>query len=128
MVERRRGPKLTSLHGVPHKRCQGIQPRAGRAGGRSPTRSASLTVAGTTTSPATNVTVNSLTADRYADNTFSRTNLTLVSGNNTFTAAGKDNFGRQDSQSITANLPTTVTYTYDGNGNLTYDGNRAFDY
>ncbi len=92
------------------------------------TRSGTLTVAGTTTSSATNVTVNSLTADRYADNSFSRTNLTLVSGNNTFTAAGKDNFGRQDSQSITANLPTTVTYTYDGNGNLTYDGNRAFDY
>jgi RHS repeat-associated protein len=72
--------------------------------------------------------VNSLTADRYADNSFSRTNLTLVSGNNTFTAVGKDNFGRQDSQSITVNLPSTVTYTYDGNGNLTYDGNRAFDY
>jgi len=72
--------------------------------------------------------VNSLTADRYADNTFSRTNLTLASGNNTFTAVGKDNLGRQDSQSITVNLPSTVTYTYDLNGNLTYDGNRALDY
>src|SRR6266853_799005 len=92
------------------------------------TRSATLTVAGTTTSSATNVTVNSLNADRYADNTFSRTNLTLVSGNNTFTAVGKDSLGRQDSQSVTVNLPSSVSYTYDLNGNLAYDGNRAFDY
>jgi len=47
---------------------------------------------------------------------------------NTFTAVGKDSLGRQDSQSITVNLPSTVTHTYDLNGNLTYDGNRAFDY
>src|SRR6266699_468648 len=92
------------------------------------TRSGTLTVAGTSTSPATNVTVNSLAADRYADNTFSRTNLTLVSGNNTFAAVGKDNLGRQDSQSITVSLPRSLSYTYDLNGNLAYDGNRAFDY
>jgi RHS repeat-associated protein len=72
--------------------------------------------------------VNSLAADRYADNTFSRTNLTLLSGNNTFTAVAKDNVGRTDTSSATANLPSTVSYTYDLNGNLSYDGNRAFDY
>src|SRR6266853_2962473 len=60
------------------------------------TRSATLTVAGTTTSSATNVTVNSLAADRYADNTFARTNLTLVNGNNTFTAIAQDSLGRTD--------------------------------
>src|SRR6266699_2387651 len=84
------------------------------------TRSGTLTVAGTTTSAATNLTVNSLAADRYADNTFSRTNLTLVNGNNTFTAVGKDSSGRSDTQSTTYNLPAT--------NNFTYDGNRAFDY
>jgi len=51
-----------------------------------------------------------------------------VSGNNTFTAVGKDSLGRQDSQSVTVNLPSSVSYTYDLNGNLAYDGNRAFDY
>src|SRR6266481_3746895 len=92
------------------------------------TRSATLTVAGTTTSSATNVTVNSLAAGRYADNTFARTNLTLVNGNNTFTAVGKDSSGRSDTQSTTYNIPATNTFTYDLNGNLTYDGNRAFEY
>ena len=46
-------------------------------------------MAGTTSSAATNVTVktvNTLTADRYADNTFARTNFILADGNNTFTA------------------------------------------
>jgi RHS repeat-associated protein len=92
------------------------------------TRSGTLTVAGTTTSSATNVTVNSLASDRYADNTFSRTNLTLVNGNNTFTAVAKDSYGRSDTQSTTYNLLATNNFTYDPNGNLTYDGNRAFDY
>ena len=56
----------------------------------------SLTVAGTTTSGATNVTVNSLAATRYADNTFTRTNITLSNGTNTFTAIAQDNLGRAD--------------------------------
>src|SRR5439155_26977534 len=48
------------------------------------TRSGTLTVAGTTSSAATNVTVNTLTADRYAENTFTRNNFTLTDGNNSF--------------------------------------------
>src|SRR5258708_5554542 len=83
---------------------------------------------GTDPFTAMNVTVNSLAADRYADNTFSRTNLTLLNGNNTFTAVGKDPSGRSDTQSTTYNLPSTNSFTYDLNGNLTYDGNRSFDY
>jgi hypothetical protein len=43
-------------------------------------RTGNLNVAGTTTGPATNVTVNSLAAERYADNTFARTNISLVDG------------------------------------------------
>src|SRR5262249_34663241 len=52
-------------------------------------------VAGTTTSAATNVTVNSLAADIYADNTFARTNISLVDGTNTFTAIAADGYGRR---------------------------------
>jgi RHS repeat-associated protein len=91
-------------------------------------RSGTLTVAGTTTSAATNVTVNTSNAVLYSDYTFASTNQSLANGNNTFTAIGKDNYGRQDTSTITVNLPATNSYTYDSNGNLTSDGKRAFDY
>src|SRR5881628_608126 len=54
------------------------------------TRGGTLTVAGTTSSGANSVTVNTLSAIRYGDNTFARTNLSLVSGDNTFTAVASD--------------------------------------
>ncbi|HMD55304.1 MAG TPA: RHS repeat-associated core domain-containing protein, partial [Phycisphaerae bacterium] len=92
------------------------------------TNSGTLTVAGTTTSPATNVTVNTSNAVLYADATFASTNQPLVNGNNTFTAIGKDSYGRISSNSITVNLPTTTSYGYDLNGNLTNDTTRSFTY
>jgi RHS repeat-associated protein len=92
------------------------------------TRSGTLTVAGTTTGPATNVTVNTSNAVLYSDSTFASANQSLANGNNTFTAIAKDNYGRQDSSSVTVNLPATNVYTYDLNGNLTSDGTRGFDY
>jgi len=55
---------------------------------------------------------------------FARTNVSLVNGNNTFTAVAQDSYGRQDTNAVTVNLPSTVSYTYDLNGNgsvLTYD-------
>ena len=87
-----------------------------------------FTVAGTTTSPATNVTVNELEALRYADRTFARTNLTLADGNNTFTAIGRDLSGRADTNVVTAWLPASATYEYDLNGNMLSDGRRGFEY
>ena len=88
-----------------------------------------LTVAGTTSAAATNVTVNGTSAALYADNTFASTNsFTVTSGNNTFTAVAGDSLGRHDTNSITVNLPATNSYSYDLNGNLLSDGNRAFDY
>ena len=48
-----------------------------------------LTVAGTTTASATNVTVNMSNAFLYADNTFARTNVARLIGTNTFTAIAK---------------------------------------
>jgi len=87
-----------------------------------------LTVAGTTTVPATNVTVNGLTANRYADATFALGGFTRTNGNNTFTAIGWDYVGNSSSNSVTVNLPGTDNYSYDLNGNLLSDGNRNFAY
>jgi len=92
------------------------------------TRSGTLTVAGTTTSAATNVTVNSQTAARYGDNTFAREGFALSDGNNAFTAIAQDSLGRGDTNAVTVNLPATVSFTYDQNGNLTADGRRTLAY
>src|SRR5207247_10748457 len=97
------------------------------------TRSGTLTVAGGTSATATSVTVadngnSAVGATLYADNMFARTNVTLLNGNNTFTAVAQDSYGRQDTNAVTLNLPSTVSYIYDLNGNLTSDGTRGFDY
>lgn len=91
-------------------------------------RSGALTVAGTTTSPATNVTVNSSNAVLYLDGTFAAAGFNLTNGNNTYAAIAKDVYGRVGTNGTTVNLPATNSYSYDLNGNLLYDGNRAFDY
>jgi RHS repeat-associated protein len=87
-----------------------------------------LTVAGTTTSPATNVTLNMSNAVLYADVTFASTNQPWLNGNNTYTAIAHDAHGRWSTNAQTVNLHTTNSYVYDLNGNLLYDGNRAFAY
>ena len=91
-------------------------------------RAGTLTVAGTTTSAATNVTVNSLTAERYADHTFAKAGFTVTNGLNTYTAIAKDAYGRTDSSTISVDLPVSVGLLYDLNGNLRSDGRRAFEY
>jgi RHS repeat-associated protein len=83
------------------------------------TRSGTLTVAGVTTSAATNVTVNSVAAILYGDATFARTNVSLVDGTNTFTAVASDAYGRADTNSVSVFLPVTNRFAYDANGNLT---------
>ena len=88
-----------------------------------------FTVAGTTTSTATNVTVNTTNAATlYSDLTFAATNCALTNGNNPFTAIAQDRYNRKDTNSITLNLAATVAYIYDLNGNLTSDGTRGFVY
>jgi len=88
----------------------------------------SMTVAGTTTSPATNVTVNGTNAILYADNTFARTNYEYSFGTNIFTAIARDSLGRSDTNTISINLRYPTYLVYDLNGNLLSDGLRAFDY
>jgi YD repeat-containing protein len=75
--------------------------------------SGTLTVAGTTTSPATNVTVNTSNAVLYVDRTFASSNQNLVNGNNSFTAIAKDVYGRRDTNTITCYLPASVSYVYE---------------
>jgi YD repeat-containing protein len=87
-----------------------------------------LTVAGSTTSPATNVTVNTSNAVLYADVTFASTNQPWASGNNTYTAMAHDIYGRSSTNSLTVSLNGTNSYTYDSNGNLLSDGTRNFAY
>jgi RHS repeat-associated protein len=91
-------------------------------------RNANMTVAGVTTTAATNVTVNSLTAVTYADHTFATTNVALVDGNNTFTAIARDSYGHCDTNSTLSFLSSSLSVIYDLNGNLRTNGTRIFDY
>jgi len=92
------------------------------------TNSGRLTVAGTTTSPATGVTVNTSNTVMYADTTFASTNQPWASGNNTYTAIAHDGYGRSSTNGITVALQTTNGFSYDLNGNLLSDGTRNFKY
>jgi RHS repeat-associated protein len=92
------------------------------------TRSGTLTLSGATPAPATNVTVNSLTAERYGDMTFACTNLTLTNGQNTFTIIAQNAYGVRATNSAIYNLPSAITLANDSNGNLTNDGTRSFAY
>ncbi len=92
------------------------------------TNGGTLTVAGTTTAPVTNVTVNSLTANHYADATFALGGFTMTNGSNVFTAIGWDRVGNVSSNTVAVNLWATNNFAYDLNGNLTSDVLRGFDY
>jgi RHS repeat-associated protein len=87
-----------------------------------------LTVSGNTPTPASSVVVSGFSASRYTDNTFAAQGFTPANGNNTYTVTAQDTVGRLATNIVTVNLPTTVTYTYDANGNLLSDGQRTFDY
>jgi RHS repeat-associated protein len=91
-------------------------------------RSGTVTASGTTSSGATSVTVNGTTASLYGDKTFAAQGLSLVDGNNTFTAIGQDSLGRKDTNAVTVWLPASASFQYDLNGNLLSDGRRGFDY
>jgi RHS repeat-associated protein len=105
-------------------------------------RSGTFTVAGTATERkaayegdrgVTNVTVSgtglsSGVADIYADGSWARTNASLVNGINSYTATAQDYDGRTSQDSVSVNLPSSPTFAYDANGNLTNDSQRIFEY
>ena len=92
------------------------------------TRNNVMTVSGATPAPATSVTVNGATAQRYGDMTFAATNLSLVEGTNTFTIIATNFYGLRVTNTQICNLPSAVTLAWDSNGNLTNDGTRSFAY
>jgi RHS repeat-associated protein len=106
------------------------------------TRSGTLTVSGSTTeSPSSGHTEYQVTsvnvsgtglgsgqANLYSDGTWAMQGATLANGVNTYTAVAQDNAGRQDTSTVTVNLPATNTCAYDLNGNLRTNGTRIFDY
>ena len=90
------------------------------------TRTGTLTVSGETTGPATNVTVNTYSADIYGDYTFARAGF--ADGTNTFTAIAYGSSGMVDTNTISISEPATQAFAYDANGNLTSDGKRGLEY
>lgn len=99
------------------------------------TRSGTATVAGTVGQGVTPVSVtvsgtglSSGAAQIYSDNTWARAGATLANGNNSYTAQVLDNYSATANDTVTFNLPSSVTFQYDGNGNLTNDGRRVFEY
>ncbi len=92
------------------------------------TRNASMIVSGATTAPATNLTVNGVAGQTYSDFTFASATNTLSNGNNTFTVIAQDIHGTNATNALTVSLSNSVSFQYDGNGNLTSDGTRTFIY
>ena len=95
---------------------------------QSVSRTGTMTVSGATPAPATNLTVGGVVAQVYSDFTFASTNNTLANGSNTFTLIAQDIHGTSATNVLSANLPTPVSFQYDGNGNLTNDGTRSLVY
>ena len=100
-------------------------------------RSGTLTVAGQASQPGANLTsvtvsgtgLTTGSAAVYADGSWAKAGAApATSGNSTYTATAVDTASRTASDSVTLSLPTSVTYSYDGNGNLTNDGRRSFEY
>jgi RHS repeat-associated protein len=87
-----------------------------------------MTVEGTTGAAATSVTINGSSAAVYSDNTFAEGGFVMANGNNSFTAIASDSLGRHSTNIVTVYLTAFSSYSYDLNGNLLYDGLRAFAY
>jgi RHS repeat-associated protein len=92
------------------------------------TRTGTLTVSGALPEPANSVTINGGAAQTYADFTYAATNNTLSNGTNTFTIVAENVYNAAVTNTLVVNLPSTVNFQYDNNGNLTNDGTRIFTY
>jgi hypothetical protein len=81
-------------------------------------RAGTFTETGATPAPATSVTVNGNTATTYGDFTFADAGITLANGNNTFTTIAESTYGAKTTNVLSLNLPASVNFQYDANGNL----------
>jgi YD repeat-containing protein len=92
------------------------------------TRNNLLTVAGVLTNHPTSLAMNGQTATIYNDLTFAATNgVTINDGLNTLTAVVV-NAGITLTNSLVKTLPASVNLDCDLNGNLSYDGLKAYQY
>jgi RHS repeat-associated protein len=97
------------------------------------TNSGTLTVAGTTTSAATNVSVYGTglsvgAADIYADRTWTRGGAIWANGANSYTATASDAYGRTSTDTSTSYLQSSNFFAYDLNGNLRTNANQILEY
>jgi hypothetical protein len=67
-------------------------------------------MAGNTTTAATSVSVNNLSAALYADNSFSKDGYSLANGSNGFTAIAEDSLSRKDTNIVATYLPLTNSF------------------
>ncbi len=91
------------------------------------TRNNELTVAGGLTNTPTSLSINGQGAGLYNDKTFAASGVGLNDGMNTFTAI-MVTAGGSFTNSTTKTLPASVSLTSDLNGNLIYDGQKAYQY
>jgi len=91
-------------------------------------RSSSFTLAGATPTIASNITVDGNPATTYGDLTFAKRDVALADGANSFTVVAENIYGVSATNAFTVNLPATVSFQYDTNGNLISDGTRSFVY
>ncbi|MDB6065172.1 MAG: type secretion protein Rhs, partial [Pedosphaera sp.] len=92
------------------------------------TRAGTFTFSGATPAPTVGVSVNGLLAQTNGDFTFASANLSLADGPNTFTIAATNAYGVKLTNVLSLNLPASVNFQSDSNGNLTSDGTRSFVY
>jgi RHS repeat-associated protein len=98
------------------------------------TNSGTLTVAGTTTSAATNVSVYGTglsvgSANLYpSDKTWARGGAIWANGANSYTATATDIYGRTSTGASTSYLQSSNFFAYDLNGNLRTNGNQILEY
>jgi RHS repeat-associated protein len=97
------------------------------------TNGGTLTVAGTTTSAATNVSVYGTglpvgAADIYADRTWARGGAIWANGANSYTATATDAYGRTSTDTSVSYLQSSNFFAYDPNGNLCTNGNQTLAY
>jgi RHS repeat-associated protein len=91
------------------------------------TRNNELTVAGSLTNTPTSLSINGQSAGLYNDKTFAASGVGLNDGMNTFTAI-MVTAGGSFTNSTSKTLPASVRLTSDLNGNLIYDGQKAYQY
>ena len=92
------------------------------------TNSGNFQVSGMASSLPVSISVNSMPAIFYSDNTFVSSSFSIPKGTTNLVAVGLDRLGRRATNSISANFQSGALFAYDRYGNLVWDGLHAYDY